>query len=151
LPPIANTVLGMEIRRADMRDAVEISRLDSAAGFEERVIEKYLCSIDASQVEKTVILLAIEGGKAVGKAEIVIGRRGDTGRLGYLRKVVVDPNFRGKGIAKALAKSAFGVCREESAPTLDLHVTEDNAAAIALYEGLGFRLRHRELHMRKTL
>ena len=141
----------LEIHRATKGDAEGISMLDKEAGFEERMIGEYLCSIDKSRTEKTVILLAVEGGGLMGKAEVVIGRRGDTGKLGYLRKIVVGKAHRGKGVALALAEKAFEVCHEEGATTLDLHVTEDNSEAIALYKRLGFETRHKELHMRKGL
>jgi ribosomal protein S18 acetylase RimI-like enzyme len=35
--------------------------------------------------------------------------------------------------------------------TLDLHVWENNIAAIRLYESLGFELKHRELYYRLPL
>ena len=144
-------MISLKIRRATEKDVDAISRLDNAGEFEERMIREYLCSIDKSRREKTVILLAIDGENAMGKAEVVIGKRGDTGKLGYLRKIVVIPEQRGKGIATALAEKAFEICREEGATTLDLHVTEDNKGAISLYQKLGFKTRHKELHMRKEI
>ncbi len=49
--------------------------------------------------EKVVILLAEDGQAAIGKVGVAIGRRGDTGRLGYMGKLVVLPEHRGKGLA----------------------------------------------------
>ena len=141
----------MEIRTATEQDVDAIVKLDDAGGFEERVILKYLSSIDYSRIEKTTILLAIDKNTAIGKAEVVIGKRRDLGRIGCLRKIVVMPEYRNKGVATMLIKKAFDICRKEGANTLDLHVIDDNATAIALYEKLGFKLRHKESHMRKKI
>ena len=140
----------MEIRRAKKADIGAIRGLDKSGGFEERVVEKYMCPIDPSRQEKTVILLAEENGKAIGKAEIVIGLRQDAGRIAYLRKTVVSPKHRNKGVATKLVKKALEEARKEGASAIDLHVIDSNKTAIGMYGKLGFRLRHKEAHMRKN-
>jgi len=40
---------------------------------------------------------------------------------------------------------------EQHINAIDLHVWEDNVAAVRLYESLGFELQHRELYFRLSL
>ncbi|MFN3584412.1 GNAT family N-acetyltransferase [Phenylobacterium sp.] len=52
--------------------------------------------------------------------------------------LAVPPWARRRGIAKALMAAALGTARELGANWAYLEVDVDNAAAVALYEGLGF-------------
>ena len=53
--------------------------------------------------------------------------------------VGVDPAARRRGVGKALVVAAVGAARQAGAETAFLEVAVDNAAAAALYAGLGFR------------
>ena len=59
---------------------------------------------------------------------------------GYLGAMWVAPAARGAGLGRALVDAACAWLRERGCTRLALTVTETNAAAIALYEGAGFRL-----------
>ncbi len=139
----------MEIRIATEKDTNAILQLDDEGGFKERLIKKYICPIDPSKVERKLILLAVEDLEIVGKIELIIGTRGDSEKIGYLRRLIVLPNHRKKGIARALIEKTMSICKEDRVIALDLHVVEDNESAIALYKKMGFRIRHKEIHMRK--
>lgn len=52
--------------------------------------------------------------------------------------IAVDPQQRGRGIARRLMEHAFGVAREQGAEFVALEVRASNTAAITLYERLGF-------------
>lgn len=52
--------------------------------------------------------------------------------------IAVDPAQRGRGIGAALVTSAAAEAKAFGASSLILEVAEDNAAAIRLYERLGF-------------
>ena len=76
-----------------------------------------------------------ESGKPVGT--ISLTRTGDDGEIG---NVAVLPEYRGKGIAKALLTQALEYGEHELGMTLfTLEVRAGNAAAIHLYESAGFR------------
>ena len=48
------------------------------------------------------------------------------------------PAKRGQGIGRALMGAVFEAARERGATHIDLNTSEDDAAARALYESLGF-------------
>ena len=52
--------------------------------------------------------------------------------------VAVDPEQRGRGIARGLLEHTFVIAREKGAEVMTLEVRASNKAAIALYEQLGF-------------
>lgn len=56
----------------------------------------------------------------------------------YLEELYVVPSLRGQGIGRALLEAAMDAARSEGATHMELGTSEDDAAARALYERLGF-------------
>jgi len=56
----------------------------------------------------------------------------------YLAELYVVPDRRGHGLGRALMNAALEVARHEGADHMDLGTAEDDVAARALYESLGF-------------
>jgi ribosomal-protein-alanine N-acetyltransferase len=56
-----------------------------------------------------------------------------------LLTIAVDPKWRGKGLGEALMKAAFADLLISPARRMFLEVSEENAAAIKLYERQGFK------------
>ncbi|HZG48188.1 MAG TPA: GNAT family N-acetyltransferase [Thermoleophilaceae bacterium] len=56
----------------------------------------------------------------------------------YLAELYVAPERRGRGLGRALMEAAIELAREEGADRMDLGTSEDDVAARALYESLGF-------------
>ena len=74
------------------------------------------------------------------------------GASGYIKRVVVRPEFRKRGLARDLMLHIIEYSQKElQLSALDLHVWEMNFPAIHLYESLGFELQHRELYFRLPL
>ncbi len=66
------------------------------------------------------------------------------GRRQYLiANVAVHPDYRRRGIARALTVKGIEFARQRSMPSVWLHVREDNPNAIQLYLSLGFEERAR--------
>jgi ribosomal protein S18 acetylase RimI-like enzyme len=61
----------------------------------------------------------------------------------YLEELYVVPNRRGQGLGRALMDAAMEVARSRGAKHMDLGTSEDDVAARALYESLGFTNRER--------
>jgi ribosomal protein S18 acetylase RimI-like enzyme len=56
----------------------------------------------------------------------------------YLAELYVVPGRRGQGLGRALLHAAIELARSEGADHMDLGTSEDDVAARALYESLGF-------------
>jgi len=56
----------------------------------------------------------------------------------YLEELYVVPDRRGQGIGRALMNAAIELAREHGATEMSLGTGEDDIAARALYESLGF-------------
>ena len=56
----------------------------------------------------------------------------------YLEELYVVPDRRGRGLGRKLLEAAIDLARREGATHMDLGTSEDDVAARALYERLGF-------------
>jgi ribosomal protein S18 acetylase RimI-like enzyme len=144
------------IRLATPDDVEQIEYLDSLSSSPTRDIhrdmQKYFGSVDPSTHERTLIFLLEIQSRIAGKAELMIPARETINGVGYIKRVIVHPDFRGRGLAKSLLTHILAFARtEQKLQAVDLHVWEKNVSAIKLYELMGFELQHRELYYRKQL
>ena len=77
-----------------------------------------------------------DGGRIVGN----ISTQRSAARAGdwLIANVAVHPDYRRQGIARALTEAALDLASKKGGRTTMLQVNHDNAAALALYGGLGF-------------
>jgi ribosomal protein S18 acetylase RimI-like enzyme len=83
-----------------------------------------------------------EAGRVIGNLSILpqlVGAR----RYFLIANVVVHPEYRRRGIGRALTVQGVEHARNAAAPAVWLHVREENLGAITLYESLGFVTRAR--------
>jgi L-amino acid N-acyltransferase YncA len=78
-------------------------------------------------------LVAVAGDRVIGMLHVEASRHG-FGELAML----VDRDWRGRGVGSALLQAAIGWAREQRLHKLCLEVFAHNAAAIALYRKTGF-------------
>lgn len=64
---------------------------------------------------------------------------GPDNEAAFISNVSVDPNLRGRGIARRLLLESRDEARRRAARRMRLEVGRQNAAALNLYETLGFR------------
>jgi GNAT superfamily N-acetyltransferase len=64
-------------------------------------------------------------------------------RYYLIANVAVHPDYRRRGIARRLTEQAIQHAHQRNAPSVWLHVREDNPAAVELYDTLGFLERAR--------
>ncbi len=84
--------------------------------------------------KSAVVLVSEEGGALMGCALIRI-----RGRQAHLESLAIDPPARRLGLGRALLKAAEQAVLERGALHMRLEIREDNPAALALYESLGYR------------
>jgi ribosomal protein S18 acetylase RimI-like enzyme len=130
------------VRRADVQDAEAIGRLlhDFNTEFDDptpgpRQLAERLAELIAGG--ETTVLLAGDGpdGLAVLRFRPSIWSRA---LECYLAELYVVPERRRQGFGRALMNAAIEEARRQGADHMDLGTGEDDIAARALYESLGF-------------
>ncbi len=130
------------VRAAEPADAPEVARLlhDFNTEFSEpspglEVLTERTRSLIASG-EMTALL---GGDRPDGIAVLRFRPSYWTGALdAYLEELYVAPGKRGQGIGRALLEGAMDAAREAGAARMELGTSEDDTAAISLYESCGF-------------
>ena len=130
------------VRRAERADAEEVGRLlhDFNSEFDEpspgppALAERMRQLLDAGD---TVVLIAGDGPEGLAVLRFRLGIWTD-GLECYLAELYVVPDRRGQGLGRALMEKAMDVARAEGATYMELGTAEDDVAARALYESLGF-------------
>ena len=92
-------------------------------------------AVDSSTIVATVLVV-------VGDAPVAhagLRAHGDGGSL-EVKKVVVNPAYRGRGISRSLMFELERIARARNAPSLLLQTGDLQPAAISLYESLGYQL-----------
>lgn len=156
--PIAPPVIRLATPE-DMQIVDELDRMSSSPTRAiHREMEKYFGSVDPSTHERTLIFLASVGEHVAAKAELMLApasvydENPASPRVGYVKRVIVAPEYRKLGLARQLMQHIIQYARTELALTaIDLHVWEENVPAIRLYESLGFEMQHRELYFHLEL
>jgi ribosomal protein S18 acetylase RimI-like enzyme len=132
------------VRRATPGDAEAVARLlhDFQAEFDEpspgveALAERYA---DLIRNRDMTVLLAGEG--PAGFAQIRyrpwVYSAGPQAHS-YLEELYVVPSLRGQGIGRALMEAALDTARNEGATHMELGTSENDDAARALYESVGF-------------
>jgi ribosomal protein S18 acetylase RimI-like enzyme len=135
-------VSGHTVRRAELSDADAVGRLlhdfnteyDDITPGPDALAERVRELIASGE---TIVLLA--GGGPEGLAVLRFRPALWTSGLEcYLAELYVVPNRRGQGLGRALMETALAVAREQGADSMDLGTGDDDVAARALYESLGF-------------
>lgn len=68
-------------------------------------------------------------------ATVMVGYEGHRGWVNYL---AVDPEYRRRGIGRALMKRAEEELRTLGCPKINVQVRTGNISAVAFYDGIGF-------------
>ena len=78
----------------------------------------------------------VEAGQIVGN--ISMQRTGPGARDWLIANVAVHPDYRRRGIARALTESALDLARQQGGDSALLQANHDNFGALTMYAGLGF-------------
>lgn len=137
----------VRVRRAEPEDVAAVGRLlhdfnvefDDPTPGPEALSERVRELIESGE---TVVLLVGDGpdGLAVLRFRRALW---SPGLESYLAELYVVPALRGEGRGRALMEAAIELARERGADSMELGTSDDDIAARALYESLGFTNRER--------
>jgi L-amino acid N-acyltransferase YncA len=100
-----------------------------------KVVAAWLREIDAGQFET---VLAWQGDTVVGCGTVVRDRLSWSAHVAELRAVIAQ-SLRGRGLGTQLVQQIFRAAIVGGAEKIFAQMTTDQSAAIALFEGFGFR------------
>ena len=81
-----------------------------------------------------------------GESVKAVGRIATLGTWAMATRLFVDPSHRGKGLAQQIMLRLIAAAKEDGATKIGLQVDLENAAALALYDSMGFRLHHKYVY-----
>ena len=117
----------VSVDRSHLAEIAEIEKECFSCPWSEKALEDTLLGQNGTAV------VAVCDGRVVAYGGMVIAL--DEAEI---TNVATTAQYRGRGIAKALMCELFRVAHERGCVSMSLEVRESNAAAIALYDGLGF-------------
>ncbi|MEJ2667425.1 MAG: peptidase C39 family protein [Deinococcales bacterium] len=127
-------VAAAAVRRAGRSDLDVLTRLESSFPGDGLARGSLARLLGRSSAE---LWVAESGGEVVGDA-VVLFRKGFASARLY--SLVVRPESRGRGVARALLAQVEEGARERGAVAVRLEVREDNKPAIALYRKCGYEV-----------
>lgn len=122
------------IREATLDDIPALVALENCCFATDRLSERSFRHLLTKG--HATLLVDAEGG--VLRAYILVLFHRNTS-MARMYSFAVDPAYRGKGLAKALIGEAERVALRHGVVSMRLEVRSDNAAAIGLYEAMGYR------------
>jgi RimJ/RimL family protein N-acetyltransferase len=102
-----------------------------------RVVEAWIGAIEEGWID-SLVALDDDSGAVVGAAALVRDPLGWSAHVGEVRLLVL-PDRRGAGLGRDLLEALFAAARGHDLGKLTAAMTPDQTAAVALFEGLGFR------------
>ena len=130
------------IRRAQPADAAAVARLlhDFNTEFEEPTPgPEVLAGRVRDLIPSGDLTVLLAGDPPVGLATLRFRPAVWTESIDcHLEELYVVPDLRGRGLGRQLMEAAMDTARREGAGYMDLGTAEDDTAARALYESLGF-------------
>jgi len=129
---IDQPVQGIVVRRASREDIDQVFEIELASfriPYPRHLLRAYL------EISGDYFLVATAAGKVVGYAIGVV----EKGRLGHVISLAVRPEWRRRGIGRALLNRLIELMADAGAEAIYLEVRKSNTAAIKLYKKLGFK------------
>ena len=140
----------MNIRKAERSDIKALAELHRGEGWcydDEVVLNDYW----DDSFDKESILIAEVDGKVVGTIEVAKAYKARFGFFAVLRRFVVRPDYRGRGVGRALMNYALEEAKRVGCNAVELSVDPSNTRPHKFYESLGFSDDRTEVVMVKPL
>lgn len=104
---------------------------------------------------KEAFFVCYDGGKPVGHVDVALRtdyvEGVDSSPVGYLEAIYVDPAYRGKGVARELARLAEAWAAERGCVEMASDAELDNDASLAFHARIGYREVSRNAHFHKRI
>ena len=144
-------VKDLEIRRIQVGDAADISKIQSAITKSPVTIDFRHIIEDQVRKGEDASFVAVIRGKVVGYmiSYIVFGGFG-LEKGAWIATLGVDPKFMGQGIGKKLAEEILAVYREKGITDIYTSVRWDSVDLLSFFKELGFD-RSNFINLRKVL
>ena len=125
---IASEIIFRQATLADAAAITEIEAKTSATPWSRKAIER-----DIAANENAIVVVAVRSGIVIGYADVhaVVGEA-------ELNNIAVLEQYRGMGIGRDLLRNVM-TSAAETCSVMHLEVRRSNAAAIGLYEKMGFK------------
>ena len=135
----------MQVRVATPEDEAAVCRLwimllkfyKKSASIE--VLERsFRYAVDHPQ--KVLIFIILIEGVVTGTASLHLGHYStwNDNYYGHVEDVIIDPAYRGRGLAFVLLKEVLRIAKEKKLSRVELNTLSENYPARRLYEKLGF-------------
>ncbi len=138
------------VRPGRLDDAAVEAALHASADWcydDEAIIAEY----HDDAYEPSSVLVAELDGQVIGKLELFRAYKARHGFFALVRRFVVHPDYRGRGVGRALLESAIARAREQGCSFVELTVDVTNPQAYAFYHREGFRPDRVEVVLRRPL
>lgn len=130
----------LRVRPPGPADVGALRALRRHAGWDEELVERWL--LDVVEGRKVLWLAETPEGEpaAMVALDLVDGDRevADGVSIAAVSALVVGPDHGRRGLGRALTRLAEDEARRRGFAWITLNTRPDNAAALALYEGLGY-------------
>lgn len=140
----------VRVRPGRLEDRADEAALHASADWcydDEAIIAEY----HDDAYEPSSVLVAELDGQVVGKLELFRAYKARHGFFALIRRFVVHPSYRGRGVGRALLESAVERAWKQGCSFVELTVDVTNPQAYAFYHREGFRLDRVEVVLRKPL
>ncbi len=127
--------LDWDIRAATRADLSTLVALRQRVGWSSGGLDAGFATVEAG---RQLVLLAESQSRLVGACAVTFHVGGGRGRA-HVSDLLVDPDWRRRGIATALLDAAEDAARQRGHVECTLDVDAHNSAALALYLGRGYR------------
>jgi GNAT superfamily N-acetyltransferase len=139
------------IRSAKVEDALQIARLLEQLGYpsESEIVRKKISLLSSGSADR--IWVAEFQGKVVGLLAFhLTPLLHVSGSLGRMTALVVEENFRGKGIGRQLVETAERWAWERDCTRIEVTSGDQRVQAHQFYQDLGYTLEAKRFTKRKT-
>src|SRR5438105_2806863 len=119
----------MKIRRFEIEDEQAIIELWTRCGLTRPWNDPHKDIARKLTVHPEMFLLAMDEGKIVGSV-----MAGFEGHRGWINDLAVAPEYRRRGIARAMMQQAEEILKAAGCPKINLQVRAGNSEAMAFYK-----------------